>query len=139
MTEGKAFHENLDELIALFKKIKENKEQLKLENIDITFMDDFEILLSNYDLIKESVSPDMLDSLGAPIKELIEGLIEQLKIELQEIIKQGNIDININETPLQDELEHINELLRRENLSVADIDYLLDKRAELLRQQNEKK
>lgn len=138
MSEKKPFHQNLDELITLFKKIKNNKEQLQFKDIDITFLSDFEVLLNNYDLIKTSVSPEMLDNLGAPIKELIEGLVLQLKEELESVVAQANLD-NIDDVVLHNDLQHVTDLLKQKDLSVADIDFLLDRRSELLKMKNQTK
>lgn len=135
MKNDKPFHQNLDELIHLFKKVKENQKKYEFKDIDITFLADFEILLNNYDLVKESVPPEMLDNLGAPIKELIEELVLQLKKELENAVELAKIDANVDETELHNDLNHVVELLKQDDLTVAEIDFLLDRRTELLEQQ----
>jgi len=131
MKEDKPFHETLDELIELFKKIKDHSDKNKLGNIDLSFMKDFDFVVSNYEMLKRSVSPDMLEDMGEPMKGMIKGLIEQLRDELQEIYKQG-VPADMVDTSAEKELEEINLKLRDRNLSMSEIDALLDRRSQLL-------
>ncbi|MBK8806536.1 MAG: hypothetical protein IPO21_07800 [Bacteroidales bacterium] len=131
MNNKKSFHESLDELMLVLKKLKENSKNLQFKDIDIKFLSDFEVMINNYELIKSSVSKEVLDDLGDPIKELIEILVIQLKEELENLFKDAMSNPK-NSEDVQKDLQHVTELLKQDNLTVHDIDFLLDRRSELL-------
>lgn len=132
-----SFHENLDELLEILKRIKAKSIGKKLGDIDVSFLDDFELIIENYELIKSTISPDMLDSIGEPMRGLIEGLVETLKSELSEVVTQAQK--NGAWRNADEDLERLNNLLKRPDISNKEIDELLDKRSELLKALSEKK
>lgn len=117
----------LDELIALFEKLrmKATKEGVILE--DDPLYKNFELLAGNYKLIKNNIPPDLIEEMGAPIKDMITQMVNQLKQELGEDIKTDN-----SKGSMQNELNKIDELLTSKNLSEDEINRLLDKRTDLI-------
>lgn len=130
MSDNNSFHNTLDELMELFKKIKEQSENGKLGDIDVEFIQDFDFVISNYQMIKNSISPEIMNQLGEPLQGLVKGLVEQLRDELKNVYSQGMPEQQKND--LEEELRKINEKLASDNISMKDIDMLLDKRSELL-------
>lgn len=129
---------NLDELIRLFKKVKETSSIKEIPGIDKRFFQNFELLLNNYDMIKEDLTDELLNQFGAPIHQMIEETVKTLRKELgedadveteaeiTELIDYQDQAINISE-----EIENIDQKLKQNNLSQSEIDHLLDKRSTL--------
>lgn len=129
---------NLDELIRLFKKVKETSSIEEIPGIDKRFFQNFELLLNNYDMIKEDLTDELLNQFGAPIHQMIEETVKTLRKELgedadveteaeiTELIDYQDQAINISE-----EIENIDQKLKQNNLSQSEIDHLLDKRSTL--------
>lgn len=124
--EGKndAFINKLDELITLFEQLKNkaNKEGIILENDPL--YKNFEMLASNYQLIKNNLPDDLLQEIGEPMQEMIVKMVEQLKSEMSQTDSKKSSDI-------KDELQKIDLLLKKGNLSEQEINDLLDKRSKL--------
>lgn len=120
------FLNQLDELIALFEKlrVKATKEGVILENDPL--YKNFELLAGNYKLIKNNIPPDLIEDMGAPIKDMITQMVVQLRKELGEEIINEN-----KEGSMQDELDKIDKLLASNDLSEDEINRLLDKRTDL--------
>lgn len=123
---GKIFLQQLDELIALFEKLR-----LKATREGVILKDDpmyhnFELLAGNYKLIKNNIPPEFLEEMGEPIKEMIAEMVSQLKKELGVDSAEFN-----SSNPLKNELDEIDLLLKNNSLSEAEINKLLDKRAKL--------
>lgn len=123
---NKLFLKQLDELIALFEKLRQ-----KATNEGVILKDDpmyknFELLAGNYKMIKNSIPPELLEEMGEPIKEMITEMVKQLKKELG----ADDIDSDTNH-PLFNELDEIDLLLKDNNLSEEEINNLLDKRTKL--------
>ena len=116
--DDKDFKSDLDRLIELFKKLRQQsvfetmiKDKEQIKNLDM--------IIDNYDMIKDNIPDEIAESLGGPIKQLIMMLTEQLKDELETIDNPGN------------ELDIIDNILSTGNLSNDDINNLLDRRNEL--------
>jgi len=112
------FKADLDKLIALFKKLREKKifetmikDKEQIKNLDM--------VINNYDMIKDNIPDDIAKQLGAPIRKLILMLTEQLKDEIDTVDKSDN------------ELELIDNILAEGDLSEDEINNLLDRRNEL--------
>ncbi len=124
---GKKFLKQLDELIALFEKLrsKATKEGIILK--DDPMYKNFEMLAGNYKLIKNSIPPEMLEEMGEPIKDMITEMVTQLKSELGVDIN----DIKATDSSFKNELEEIDLLLKKKDLSEQEINNLLDQRAQI--------
>ena len=138
---NESLKKNLDELIRLFKKVKDKSVFENLPGINKAFFDNFEMLVNNYDMIKENLSEELLSQFGEPIHKMIADTVEQLKEqlgeagelddELPEFKKSKNILITPEPENPQDEVMHIDEMLKRGGLKAEEVDRLLDRRSEL--------
>ena len=132
-SEERSFNENLDLLIKLFKKLKEKTSIDDLHGIDKNFYQNFEYLLGNYENMRDQLSEELLDKFGEPVKAMIAGLVEQLKLELGDNVddldleeKEENKEIEIPE-----DLSKIDEMLKDPMLSEEEVNKLLDERTRL--------
>jgi len=134
-SEEQSFNENLDLLIKLFKKLKEKSSLDNVPGIDKTFYKNFEFLLSNYENMREQLSEELLEKFGEPVKGMIAGLVEQLKMELGD--DAGDLDLE--EAPLKEEIRipddiaKIDEMLKDPGLTDKEINRLLDERSKLIK------
>ncbi len=154
MDSNKNFIHQLDELIALFEKLKEKAAKEGLLFKDDPMYKNFELLTGNYKLIKDNIPPELIEEMGEPIKQMIIKMINQLKEELgisedittNDIEKKSNLefvdpmieniisenpDDNLKDEGIDKELKRIDKLLKDGNLSEKEINNLLDRRAEL--------
>jgi hypothetical protein len=125
------FKADLDRLIELFKKLRD-KDVFETMMKDKEQLDNLNMVIDNYDMIKDNIPEDVAKMLGAPIRKLILMLTEQLKDELNVLdnnLEQSNITESIENK--ENELELIDKILGEGNLSDEDINNLLDRRNEL--------
>ncbi len=140
---NQSFSDDLDRLINLFKKIKEKMNQHQYQSIDKTFMQNIDMMVTNYETIRGNISPDMLNSMGEPIHKMMTLLMEQINAEYGDILGEEFKVVeaeSISQKSIADnvEIEHIDTMLHREGLKTDEIDKLLDLRAELkLKQQQQ--
>jgi len=122
---GKDILNQLDELIALFGKLREKATREKVILKDDPMYKNFDMLAGNYKMIKNNIPAELIEEMGAPIKMMIAEMVAQLKKEL------GIDDLSAEtNSPLTDELEAIDKLLENKNLSEEEINNLLDKRGQ---------
>ena len=126
MNEIEKFEKEFDELIALLKKIRTMANNGQLHKIDVDFVDECNILIDNYQLIKSTLNPDLITVVGNPIFEMVQEFITTLKQELLQVYRENNGN------PDLDEMRELDEMLNKPNLSVEDIDAILDKRIALM-------
>ena len=128
---------NLDELIRLFQKVNETSSIDEIPGIDKRFFQNFELLLNNYDMIKDDLTDELLNQFGAPIHKMIEETVQTLKKELGE---DANLDLQNESTEIDpqtevlnisEEIEKIDLKLKEKNLPQNEIDNLLDRRSSL--------
>lgn len=124
------FQNNLEELIDLLKKIKDKAIDNKIGEIDVSFLKDFNIVLDNYEMIKTAISPEIMQTLGEPMIGMINGLIQQLKSELNELVVQAQKNGTWDNA--DNDLARLNEMLMNPNLTSRQIDELLDKRSDII-------
>ncbi|MFA6404099.1 MAG: hypothetical protein WCX31_21105 [Salinivirgaceae bacterium] len=121
---NKAFISKLDELIVLFAKLRDKASQEGILIKDDPLYKNFEMLSSNYQMIKNNIPESLIEELGEPIKQIISKMVEQLKRDL-------GINENSETTEFNGELESIDLLLKNKNLSEKEINQLLDKRTSI--------
>lgn len=121
-----AFVNKLDELIALFEKLKEKAAREGIILKDDPLYKNFEMLSNNYRLIKHNLPEDLLQEISDPIKEIIAQMVDQLKQEMG-----TTVDADEKDT-IKDELGEIDKLLQKGGLSEREINELLDKRSGLI-------
>ena len=119
----KDFKNKLDELIKVFKRLKEKDHFKNIINNNAQ-LKNIEMLINNYDFIKNNISEDMLEDIGENIKSLIIDLTNQLKQELGEA---GTTESKES----ADDIGMIDSILTKDNLSENKINELLDKRNSL--------
>lgn len=134
----RSFHENLDLLIKLFKKLKEKTSLDELQGIDKSFYQNFEYLINNYENMKDQISEELLDKFGEPVKDMIAGLVDQLMNELgddyETFLDMDESEDTVDTTEVTehvDDKEKIDEMLKDPSLSEEEINKLLDKRSKL--------
>jgi len=133
MDENKDFRKELDELVNLFRKLR-NKPSFKEIIGDSMELKAIDLLLENYDMIKDNIPEDVLNSLGENIKAMIKQINEDLKedIEEAELLGKFNEPENKNSEEIDisaSDLKEIDDLLKNsDKLSDEEIDKLLDKR-----------
>lgn len=110
----------LDTLIELFKRFRDKVKQEEFQYVDKSLFSNINLLISNYDSIKNNFPDDIFEEIGEPLQQMINQAIEQLKLEF------GN-DIAKDEATTYD-LSVIDEHLKNPHLSIDEIDELLDKR-----------
>jgi hypothetical protein len=126
MKDIESFVKEFDELIALLKKMRMMADKGQLQEIDIEFINQCDILLDNYELIKSTLNPDLIEVVGNPIFEMVQDFVTMLKQELLNVYRLNNGN------PELDEMHELDAMLNKPNLSVEDIDAILDKRIELM-------
>lgn len=125
------FIDHLEQLIALFRKLRALHAHEQMQGVDASFFQTVDILLDNYDLIRSTVPREMLEQLGRPIHELIIELIDQLRDELGEAA-----ELNDDLGAVVAEIRRIDAELSARDLSSAEIDALLDQRTRLMNQRD---
>jgi len=141
---------NMDELIRLFKKIKDKSVFHNLPGIDKMFIQNFDLLVQNYDEIKDDLSEQLLSQFGAPIHKMIADIVIKLKKELGEDLTE---EIELPEKKLPEikkilitpeplnidiEIKSIDSQLNKGGLSPEQIDRLLDRRSDLAKKKANK-
>ena len=116
------FKRNLEALITLFKKFREKLKKEELMGVDKSLFSHIDLLINNYDTIKNNFPDDVFEQMGEPLQQMMMQAISQLKIEFPDIDKDDDKEF------VQD-LYHIDELLKNPNLTQEEIDELLDKRS----------
>ena len=117
-----SFKQNLDQLIKLFKKLKDRTSVNDIPGIDKMMYQNFDMFLNNYEMMKDRLSDELLSQFGEPIRIIIADLVKRLKEELGEVehIEEKQEIIN--------DIEKIDRLLKNPKLSEEEINRLLDER-----------
>lgn len=110
----------IEELIRLFSKLKEQAEINGIDKDDEDFFKNINMLIGSYELIKDDISDELLEELSLSLKEVIQELILELKEELGEDYQTNN--------KFSKSIDEIDELLKKSDLSASEIDRLLDER-----------
>ena len=130
-----AFKRNLDELIKLFRKLKDKISIENMPGVDKAMYQNFEMFLSSYDNMKVHITDDLYMQFGEPMRKMIADLVTQLKGELNEedIIKLEDLKEvkKIKDVELLRDIKEIDLLLKNPKLSPEEIDNLLDERSSL--------
>ena len=133
---------NMDELIRLFKKIKDKSVFDNLPGVDKMFIQNFDLLVQNYDEIKDDLSEQLLSQFGSPIHKMIEDIVLKLKAELGEDANETEVLAEKTEKPqkvlitpepinIDDEIKTIDNQLNNSSLTPEQVDRLLDRRSDL--------
>lgn len=134
MREEKPFSASLEELIEIFGNIRQKSIDGKFGEIDVSFLDDFDVLLRDYITVKDGISEGVLESVSEPLKNLVRVMIEQLRMEM---IKVFDMAVEAeNAARFSIDLERINQSLKQPGLTNTEIDRLLDERERIIGKTN---
>jgi hypothetical protein len=114
----KEFIENLDLVLEIFRRFREKIADGNT-TVDQAFVNNFEEIIRNYQIIREEIPDDLVSKFGMPIQIMAIQLVEQLRKELE------SHGLDSNERQMETKID---EMLSNANLSVAEIDALLDER-----------
>ncbi len=137
------FSELISELIELYQRLRAEESS---EKPGIEVDGDVSFLLNHFDTIRETMDDEALDSLGEPVRDLLENLITELKREMgddnmptekkSEASEPIAMPSSLSAVDiLQDDIHQIDKQLKQKDLSTTRIDELLDKRSKLIEQQ----
>ncbi len=142
-----AFEKDLEQLIRLFKKIKDKTSANQFSHLDPAFAQNLDFIISNYEMVKNNIPKGMLTQMGLPFQQMMREFINHLKTELgeefeemEELHEEAETKSEIKATEavekngdFMDEIKAIDARLQKPGLSEAEIDRLLDKRSSLLK------
>ncbi len=138
---GNSFGKDLDQLIRLFKKIRERTSTGEFSHLDPMFIQNLDFMINNYEMVKSSMPPEALDQMAKPFQELLRQFIKKLKEELGEdygveseiagLMEEGEKDEKDDE--LLNDVQKIDMMLKNPGLSEEEINALLDKRSDILK------
>jgi len=142
-----SFENDLEQLIRLFKKIKDKTKAEQFSHLDPAFAQNLDFIISNYEMVKNNIPKDMFTQMGLPFQQMMKEFISHLKTELGEeyeeeelteddeiidAIPEAKQEVGINELNISDEVRKIDELLKKPGLSEEKINKLLDRRSMIL-------
>jgi wobble nucleotide-excising tRNase len=142
-----SFEKDLEQLIRLFKKIKDKSRAEQFSHLDPAFAQNLDFIISNYEMVKNNIPKEMLSQMGLPFHQMMLEFINHLKHELGEDFEEydgldeelANEDLvsessDIGEAgeDIANEIKAIDTRLQKPGLSEDEINNLLDKRHDLL-------
>ncbi len=133
MEDGKSFSASLEELIEIFGNIRQKSVDGKFGEIDVSFLDDFDVLMRDYITVKDGVSDGVLESVSEPLKNLVRVMIDQLRTEMSKVFDMATEAESAARFSV--DLERINQSLKKPGLTNSEIDRLLDEREKLIGRQ----
>lgn len=145
-----SFKNDLEQLIRLFKKIKDKTRAEQFSHLDPAFAQNLDFIISNYEMVKNNIPKDMFNQMGLPFQQMMREFINHLKQELGEDYgDDDNLEEELedlsSETDIeslksgeqvklaqQTDISKIDEQLKKPGLSEDEINKLLDYRNSLL-------
>jgi len=139
-----SFERDLDQLIRLFKKVKTKTASEHFSHLDPAFMQNLDFIINNYEMVKGNIPNEMFGQMGIPFQQLLKEFIKQMKQELGEDFGDDLVDNPVAEiatdnnakaekAELANDIEKIDLMLKNPGLSEVEIDTLLDKRSDLIK------
>ena len=140
------FEKDLEQLIRLFKKIKDKTKAEQFSHLDPAFAQNLDFIINNYEMVKNNIPKEMFTQMGLPFQQMMKEFINHLKAELGEDLEEEDllkeeedvVEDSKEETPSDDsmqpsqEIAKIDAALKKPGLTVDQIDKLLDRRNALL-------
>jgi predicted DNA binding CopG/RHH family protein len=142
-----SFEKDLEQLIRLFKKIKDKSRAEQFSHLDPAFAQNLDFIISNYEMVKNNMPKELFSQMGLPFQQMMREFINHLKHELGEDFEEydgldeelANEDLvsessDIGEAgeDIANEIKAIDTRLQKPGLSEDEINNLLDKRHDLL-------
>ncbi len=118
-----SFIETLDHLVDLLEQLKEKVIRETVNHPDNAVSKNLDAIIQNYHVIRNDYPAEVSNQFSESLKRLVFQLIDQVNSELE---TRNGTNMKVN-----DDLRRIDQLLQSEDLSVEEIDRLLDKRSEL--------
>lgn len=131
---SESFQKDLDQLIRLFKKMKEKSMENQFSHIDPVFTQNIDFIINNYEMVKNNVPVEMLNRMGFPFQQMLHQFIDQLKDELGEVetpLEPMEVKAKLS-TGHSEDISKIDLLLKKPGLTEEEINELLDHRNRLL-------
>ncbi len=143
--ENEEINKQMEELFRLFKKMMEKYPPDSMPGIDKAQAEQLKMMLSNYDSMKVSFSSDMFGLFDEETtKKILARLISQLREQLgedsiDEVVESVSVveqkEKEFEQLPTQDRyvalIDAIDAELKKPNISMDEIDMLLDKRKKI--------
>lgn len=137
---NESFRRDLDELIRLFKKIKEKSGDDHFEQIDPMIKQHLDFMINNYEMVKNDMQVEMLNKMGFPIQQMLRQFIDMMKKDLGEDLTTEEPAVTEEASPTyesptenpDDAIRRIDQLLQKTGLTEEQINDLLDKRNQLV-------
>ena len=143
--ENEEINKQMEELFRLFKKMMEKYPPDSMPGIDKAQAEQLKMMLSNYDSMKVSFSSDMFGLFDEETtKKILARLISQLREQLgedalDEVVEKVSLveqkEKEFEQLPTQDRyvalIDAIDAELKKPNISMDEIDMLLDKRKKI--------
>lgn len=140
------FEKDLEQLIRLFKKIKDKTKAEQFSHLDPAFAQNLDFIINNYEMVKNNIPKEMFTQMGLPFQQMMKEFINHLKAELGEDLEEEEllreeediVEDSKEETPSDDrmqpsqEIAKIDAALKKPGLTDEQIDRLLDRRNALL-------
>jgi len=129
------FKKDIEELFRLFNKMMDEHPEENMPGMDKTQLQQLKLFLRNYETMKDQISMEMMGAVNEPMRQMLRMFIKQMREQLGEddyfVVEEDKeipiIKIESNERTI----EFIDEMLRRPGLKPAEVDRLLDERAQL--------
>ena len=113
--EDENFKKDLDELFRLFNKLIKDRPIEDVPGLNQGMLKQFEFFFSNYENMKDQISQQLQGQFGQHVKEMVKGLIQQLKDELGEDDFLDTIEEE-DDLILEDEIKKIEGKTEREKI-----------------------
>jgi len=140
------FEKDLEQLIRLFKKIKDKTKAEQFSHLDPAFAQNLDFIINNYEMVKNNIPKEMFTQMGLPFQQMMKEFINHLKAELGEDLEEEDllkeeedpVEASKEEAPSDDsmqpsqEIAKIDAALKKPGLTYDQIDKLLDRRNALL-------
>lgn len=147
---NESFEKDLEQLIRLFKKIKNKSDKDQFAHLDPAFAQNLDFIINNYEMVKNNIPKEMFNQMGLPFQQLMREFIKQMQEELgeeelseEELYEPEEEQEEIPEQkkeenqPHAGKLEKIDARLKTTGLSSEEIDRLLDMRNQILQSEKE--
>lgn len=130
------FKKDIEELFRLFNKMMDEHPEENMPGMDKAQLQQLKLFLRNYESMKDQISMQMMGPVNEPMRQMLRMFIKQMREQLGEdegfVIEEKDQYIPINRLESNERtIEFIDEMLRRPGLKPAEVDRLLDERAQL--------
>lgn len=139
------FEKDLEQLIRLFKKIKDKTKAEHFSHLDPAFAQNLDFIINNYEMVKNNIPKEMFTQMGLPFQQMMREFIRHLKTELgeeleeddlineeEDVVSESKEETSTDQMKPSEEVAKIDAVLKKPGLTTEQIDKLLDRRNYLL-------